>query len=48
MIASKPYDLSLTILNTSMADYRLKINRNIVPDIIELQDWFMIEHQDNT
>ena len=31
-----------------MADYRLKINRNIVPDIIELQDWFMIEHQDNT
>ena len=43
LIASKPYDQHLTILNSEVKEFKLEIKRNMLPDIVNVQDWNVYE-----
>ena len=41
MIASQPYDQHLTILNSEIPDFNVQIKRNVLPNIITIQDMYI-------
>ena len=41
IIASHAYDQHVTILNSEIQQFKVEINRNVLPGIINIQDMFI-------